>query len=97
MKLAVVDLIDVTSNNRNRELFQIKSICEHMGIEYQEFPVNVLPVGDWFDSTTVCIVRGAIKTRKMWLNKLTEMEHRGCIMVNTRECIDFGNFKIKFS
>lgn len=95
MKLAVVDLIDVTTNNRNRELHQIKAICEAMEIEFMEFPVNVLPVNDWFDSNTVCIVRGSIKTRKMWLNKVTEMEQRGCTMVNTRECIELCNDKYR--
>jgi len=95
MKLAVVDLIDVTTNNRNRELLQIRGICEQLDIEFLEFPVNVLPVNDWFDSDTICIVRGSIKTRKMWLNKVTEMEMRGCIMVNSRECIELCNDKFR--
>ena len=65
MKLAVVELIDVTTDQRNRELVEIRRICEELEIDYQEFPVNVLPVGDWFDQDTVCIVRGSVKNRKM--------------------------------
>ena len=95
MKLAVVELIDVTIEQRNRELTEIRRICEELEIDYQEFPVNVLPVGDWFDPDTVCIVRGSVKNRKMWLDKITEMEYRGCTMINTRNCIEVCNDKYR--
>lgn len=95
MKLAVVELIDVTIEQRNRELTEIRRICEELEIDYQEFPVNVLPVGDWFDSDTLCIVRGSVKNRKMWLDKITEMEYRGCTMINTRSCIEVCNDKYR--
>jgi len=95
MKLAVVELIDVNIDHRNRELVEIRRICEELEIDYQEFPVNVLPVGDWFDSDTLCIVRGSVKNRKMWLDKITEMEYRGCTMINTRNCIEVCNDKYR--
>ena len=95
MKLAVVELIDVNIDHRNRELVEIRRICEELEIDYQEFPVNVLPVGDWFDSDTVCNVRGSVKNRKMWLDKITEMEYRGCTMINTRNCIEVCNDKYR--
>lgn len=88
-------IVVVSDSQFRREEFMIRKVCEEKGIPYAMFNIEQDSLEAMSTDRSVIFVRGMVKNRLNWLNKITDLERAGHIMVNKREVLELCNDKYR--